>query len=130
MDGSSQTNPSEPTVFQNGDGWYVQIPDGMVGPLRSAEARLEGDELTLLVPPDFVAFAESHREDYQRGARAAFDRAITVKIERGVAREPAAAAAGDQKQERLRRAAEKEPAVREALDLFGGKLVDVREEGN
>ncbi len=100
------------------------------GPLRSAEARLEGDELTLLVPPDFEAFTESHREDYQRGARAAFDRPITVKIERGVARGPAAASADDRKQERLHKAAEKEPAVREALDLFGGKLVDVREEEN
>ena len=100
------------------------------GPLRSSEARLEGNELTLLVPPDFQAFAESHREDYQRGARAAFDRPINVKIERGVAREPAAASLDEQKQERLRKAAEQEPAVQEALDLFGGTLIDVSEEGH
>jgi len=100
------------------------------GPLRSSQARLEGDELTLLVPPDFQAFAESHREDYQRGARAAFDRAITVKIERGAAGEPAAATPDEQKQDRLRKAAEQEPAVQEALDLFGGRLVDVSEEGH
>ncbi len=100
------------------------------GPLRSSQARLEGDELTLLVPPDFQAFAESHREDYQRGARAAFDRAITVKIESGAAGEPAAATPDEQKQDRLRKAAEQEPAVQEALDLFGGRLVDVSEEGH
>jgi hypothetical protein len=33
----------------------------------------------------------------------------------------------DLKKERLRQEAEREPAVQEALDLFDGKLLDVRE---
>ena len=33
----------------------------------------------------------------------------------------------DVKQQRLREEAEKEPAVQEALDLFDGRVVDVRE---
>ena len=41
--------------------------------------------------------------------------------------EPAAATETEASRQKLREEAEKEPAVQEALDLFDGRVVDVRE---
>jgi DNA polymerase III gamma/tau subunit len=97
-------------------------------PLRGAQARLEGDTLMLEVPPDFSAFSSMHVDDYQDLARKAAGRALKVQV--GAA--PAAAveaplAPAEVKKRRLMEEASREPAVQEALDLFGGKVVEVRE---
>ncbi len=98
-------------------------------PLRSAAARLEGDTLVLEVAPDFVAFASMHLDEYRELAKRAAGRPLKVRVGAGaVPSEPEAPPSPDQvKRERLRKEAEREPAVQEALDLFEGKVVDVRE---
>ena len=98
-------------------------------PLRSAAPRLEGDTLVLEVAPDYVAFASMHLDEYRELAKRAAGRALKVRVGAGaVPSEPEAPPSPDQvKRERLRKEAEREPAVQEALDLFEGKVVDVRE---
>jgi DNA polymerase-3 subunit gamma/tau len=98
-------------------------------PLRRTRPRLDGKTLTLAVPPDFVAFATMHADDYRALAKKASGHAVTVEIEAGEAAEEAAAEPSEDevRQQRLREEAEKEPAVQEALDLFDGRVVDVRE---
>ncbi len=98
-------------------------------PLRNAAARLEGDTLVLEVAPDFVAFAGMHLDEYRELAKRAAGRPMKVRVGSGaVPAEPDAPPSPDQvKRERLRKEAEREPAVQEALDLFEGKVVDVRE---
>jgi hypothetical protein len=98
-------------------------------PLRGATASLAGDVMTIEVPPDFVAFAAMHLEEYRDLAKAAAGRALKVEIGSGAAVEEAKAAPSpaEVKKERLRQEAAREPAVQEALDLFDGKVLDVRE---
>jgi hypothetical protein len=95
-------------------------------PLRRAEARLDGKTLALRVTPDFVAFATLHADDYVALAKKAAGHAVKVTIEAGAAAEvapPAEPSEEEIKQQQLR----EEPAVQEALDLFDGRVVDVRE---
>jgi DNA polymerase-3 subunit gamma/tau len=98
-------------------------------PLRAATARVDGDVLTLEVAPDFVAFASMHLEEYRDLAKTAAGRVLKVQIGSGavVAEAPTAPSPEAVKKERLRQEAAREPAVQEALDLFDGKLLDVRE---
>ena len=99
----------------------------LVAPLRGAQARLEADRLELTVAADFLALAATHVDEYQDLARKVLGRAVKVEFT-GAA--PAAAAAPTQqevKRERLLKEASREPAVQEALDLFGGRVVGVRE---
>jgi DNA polymerase-3 subunit gamma/tau len=98
-------------------------------PLRRTRARLDGNTLTLEIPPDFVAFATMHADDYRDLAKKAAGRRLTVQIEAGeaAAEEAAEPSEDEARQQRLREEAEKEPAVQEALDLFDGRVVDVRE---
>ena len=98
-------------------------------PLRSAQARLEGRTLTLTVSPDFVTMASMHAEEYRALAKTATGRVIQVEFEAGAAPdEPEAAPSEEEARlKRLREEAEKEPAVQEALDLFDGRVVDVKE---
>jgi hypothetical protein len=98
--------------------------------LRGAKARLDGEVLSLEVAADFVGFASMHLDEYRDLAKAAAGRALKVQIGVGARAEEAAApeaSPAELKRERLRREAEREPAVQEALDLFGAKVVDVRE---
>ena len=97
--------------------------------LRGAVPRLEGDVLALEVAPDFAAFAGMHADEYADLARKAAGRPLKVQIRASAASaEPEAPPTLETvKRERLRKEAEREPAVQEALDLFEGKLVDVRE---
>jgi DNA polymerase-3 subunit gamma/tau len=106
-----------------------QARPSLAQPLRGATARLEGDVLTLEVVPDFAAFAGMHLDEYRDLAKAAAGRTINVEIASGAAAaaEPAPPSPAEAKKERLRQEAEREPAVQEALDLFDGKVVDVRE---
>ena len=98
-------------------------------PLRGAKARLEGHTLTLTVSPDFVTMASMHAADYGALAKTASGKRILVEFEAGAAAaEPEAAPSEEEtRQKRLREEAEKEPAVQEALDLFDGRVVDVKE---
>ncbi|MCG6926910.1 MAG: DNA polymerase III subunit gamma/tau [Acidobacteria bacterium] len=98
-------------------------------PLRRAAARLDGKTLVLSVAPDFVAFANMHLGDYRDLAKKAAGRPVAVEIEAGAVAEeaPAEPSEDELRQQKLREEAEKEPAVQEALDLFDGRVVDVRE---
>jgi DNA polymerase-3 subunit gamma/tau len=99
-------------------------------PLRRTEARLDGANLVLSVPADFVAFANMHSDEYRALAKKAAGRPLAVLIETGAAAAEEAEAEPTEeelKQQRLREEAEKEPAVQEALDLFDGRVVDVKE---
>ena len=105
----------------------------LAAPLRSAAARLEGDTLVVEVPPDFLAFGTMHADEYRDLAKKAAGKNLQVRISPG-GRPPADAPEGpsspppeEERLQKLRQAVEKEPAVREALDLFDGRVVDVRE---
>jgi len=97
-------------------------------PLRGAQARLEGDTLTLDVAADFSTLATAHADDYRDLARKAAGRPLKVQVGVATAAEvQAAPAPAEAKKRRLMEEASREPAVQEALDLFGGKVVEVRE---
>jgi hypothetical protein len=86
--------------------------------------------LVLEVLPDFLAFARAHAEDYRSLARQLRGRAVALRVEAGRSAAPPAEEAKDpqdDKRRKLREEAEREPAVQEALDLFDGRVVDVRE---
>ncbi len=95
-------------------------------PLRGAHVRLDGDTLMLDVAPDFSTFASMHAEDYRELARKAAGRPLKVQLGAALAAE-AAPPPAEAKKRRLMEEAAREPAVQEALDLFGGKVVEVRE---
>ena len=103
----------------------------LAAPLRAATARLEGDTLVLEVPPDFVAFGTMHADEYRDLARKAAGRNLHLKVAAAgaaAADEPAAPSSPEEeRRQKLREEVEKEPAVQEALDLFDGRVVDVRE---
>ncbi|MGE0452730.1 MAG: DNA polymerase III subunit gamma/tau [Vicinamibacteria bacterium] len=102
--------------------------------LRSARARDEAGTLVLALAPDFVALAELHADEYRDLAAQAAGRSLRLRFEAGAAPEaavpaapaPATPAQTDRKQ-RLLSEASQDKAVQEALDLFNGKVVDVRE---
>jgi len=103
----------------------------LAAPLRVAGARLEGDKLFVEVPADFLEFGRMHADEYRDLARKAAGRNLHVEIaaaEAALAELPAAAASPEEeRRQKLRGEVEKEPAVQEALDLFDGRVVDVRE---
>jgi hypothetical protein len=105
----------------------------LAAPLRSATAQLEGDTLAIEVPADFVAFGTMHADEYRDLAKKAAGRRLQVRISAGGALSPDGPAASlapppdEERRQKLREEAEKEPAVQEALDLFDGRVVDVRE---
>jgi hypothetical protein len=73
--------------------------------------------------------ARMHVDEYKDLARKASGRPLSVRIESGQAApapggEPAPTA---ETKERLHEEAARQPAVKEMLDLFGGRIVDVRE---
>jgi hypothetical protein len=78
------------------------------------------------VAPDFSTFASMHAEDYRELARKAAGRPLTVQVGAAPAAE-AETPPAEAKKRRLMEEAAREPAVQEALDLFGGKVVEVRE---
>jgi DNA polymerase-3 subunit gamma/tau len=103
----------------------------LAAPLRAAVARLEGDTLLVEVPPDFVAFGTEHADEYRDLAKRAAGKTLHVTFAAGgVAAAddpPAPASPEEERRQKLRGEVEKEPAVQEALDLFDGRVVDVRE---
>ena len=96
-------------------------------PLRGAQARLDGETLMLDVAPDFSTFASMHAEDYRELARKAAGRPLKVQVGAAPSAEAQAPPPAEAKKRRLMEEAAREPAVQEALDLFGGKVVEVRE---
>ena len=108
----------------------AQSRPSLLQPLRVATARLDGDTLVLEVAADWSAFAEMHQDEYRELASKAAGRTVKLRLGAGGQSAPpeeAAPAPTDVRRERLMKEAEKEPAVQEALDLFDGRLVDVRE---
>jgi DNA polymerase-3 subunit gamma/tau len=104
-----------------------QARPSLAAPLRSGRARFDGQELVVEVPPDFVPFGTMHAEEYRELAKRASGRAVPVRFEGaepGAAQEPSPE---ETRRRKLREEAEREPAVQEALDLFEGRVVDVRE---
>jgi DNA polymerase-3 subunit gamma/tau len=111
---------------------HAQSRPSLAQALRSARVHEEGDALVLEVAPDYFAMASMHAEEYRELARKASGRPLKVKIaaaaaEPGPAGAETAPAPADRKKEKLLEEASREPAVQEALDLFGGRVVDVRE---
>ncbi len=108
---------------------HCQGRPSLAAPLRAAAASQQGDTLVLELPPDFLAFARAHLEDLRALARKASGQPLALRIEAGASAEPAAEAPSPdaEKRRKLREEAEREPAVQEALDLFDGRVVDVRE---
>ena len=109
----------------------AQTRPSLLQPLRGATARLEGDTLVLGVAPDWDAFAAMHQDEYRELASKAAGRSVKLRLDAAVAAPPAkeetAPSPTDVRRDRLMKEAQKEPAVQEALDLFDGRLVDVRE---
>ncbi len=96
--------------------------------LRGAAARLDGDALLLELAPDFAAFGSLHLDEYRELAAKAAGRPLKVHVGAGTAPKAEAASSPEElKRERLLKEAGREPAVQEALDLFGGKVLDVWE---
>jgi hypothetical protein len=106
----------------------VQARPSLAQPLRGATLTEEGDTAVLHVPPDFLAMARMHADEYKDLARKASGRPLSVRIEAGGPAAPAGEAPpAEQTKERLHEEAARQPAVKEMLDLFGGRIVDVRE---
>ena len=97
--------------------------------LRSAAVRFEGDTLVLEMPPDFAMLASAHADDYKALAHKAAGKNVPLRFASVAGAAAAAVAASPElvRKQQLREEAEKEPAVQEALDLFDGRVVDVRE---
>ena len=111
----------------------AQARPSLAQPLRSAKAREEGDVLVLEFAPDFSVFADLHGDEYRELARKASGRPMKVKFATApavvatVGPASGEAATPERSRQRLIEEASREPAVQEALDLFGGRVVDVRE---
>ncbi len=107
-----------------------QSRPSLAAPLRSGVARIDGDTLAIEVPEDFLALATMHADELRDLARRAGGRSLHLKITAGPsapAGEPAAREPVEDRRQSLRQEAEQEKAVQEALDLFDGRMVDVRE---
>jgi DNA polymerase III gamma/tau subunit len=102
----------------------------LVQPLRTATARLRQDELVLTVAKDFRAFAEMHADEYRDLARQALGRAVTVKLDAAHEEEAPTVPSSveDVRRQELMERARQEPAVQQALEMFDGRIADVRED--
>jgi DNA polymerase III subunit gamma/tau len=111
----------------------VQARPSLAQPLRSAEVLEEGDAVVLKVTADFLPFARMHADEYRDLAKKASGRARALRVEEGGGVSPPAgtpegpAVATETDKQRLHEEAARQPAVKEMLDLFGGRIVDVRE---
>ncbi|MBN2370909.1 MAG: DNA polymerase III subunit gamma/tau [Vicinamibacteria bacterium] len=99
----------------------------LLQPLRAARASIDGSTLTLAVQEDFLAFTETHIEEYRDLARRAGGQTLAVKVEHANREEKQESAEESERRGLLERA-QSDPAVQQALDLFGGRIVDVRKE--
>jgi len=104
----------------------AQARPSLAQPLRTAQARQEGDTLVIEVAPDFAALAAMHVDEYRELARTASGRPLKVRIGAGPAPEAAPPSSAEASRRRLTDEAVRAPAVQEALDLFNGKVLEVR----
>ena len=105
----------------------AQARPSLAQSLRSARAREDGDTLVIEVPADFATFASMHVDDYRELARKAAGRPVKVRVEALPAALPQESAPEEKGKQVLVEQATQEPAVQEVLDLFGGRVVEVRE---
>ncbi|HEX6736960.1 MAG TPA: DNA polymerase III subunit gamma/tau [Vicinamibacteria bacterium] len=104
----------------------AQARPSLAQSLRAAQAHEDGETLVIEVPADFAAFASMHLDDYRELARKAAGRPLKVRVE-AQATAPAENTPEQKGQQQLVEQATQEPAVQEMLDLFGGRVVEVRE---
>jgi DNA polymerase III subunit gamma/tau len=124
----AEAPPVPPAPGQLLDALAAQARPSLAQPLRGAQVREEGDAVVLEVQPDFFRFAETHLDEYLDLVRKVSGRTRKVRIVSAEQPEPAAAPSADeQERRRTRDEAVGERAVQEALDLFGGRVVDVRD---
>src|SRR5262249_29041035 len=76
----------------------AQTRPSLMQPLRSAQARMEGDTLYLEVTADFAAFASMHLDEYRELASKAAGRKLKIEVSAGAS----AAAAGPTPEEAAR----------------------------
>jgi len=111
-----------------------QTRPSLLQPLRMAQAELNADGLTLTVAADFVPLAQMHADEYAQLASKAAGRPVKIRVSAGgatAAAEAAKPSVSETRKQDLMEQATREPAVQEALDLFGARIVDVRvEEGS
>jgi hypothetical protein len=111
----------------------VQARPSLAQPLRSAQVLEEGDAVVLQVTADFLPLARMHADEYRELAKKASGRARPLRVEEGGGASPSAdappapAVVSETDKKRLHEEAARQPAVKEMLDLFGGRIVDVRE---
>jgi hypothetical protein len=88
--------------------------------------------LVLEVIPHFAALAAAHLDEYRELASELAGRPQPVRIGAAAAPpqapEPDAPSREQLRRERLEKEVAREPAVQEALDLFGGRIVEVSQE--
>jgi hypothetical protein len=110
---------------------HVQTRPSLAQPLRGASLSEDGDTVVLRVSPDWAGFAAEHADEYRDLARKAAGRPLKLRVESRTAADAAGdgvpAAEPQKRKQRLMEEASREPAVQEALDIFGGRVVDVRE---
>jgi DNA polymerase-3 subunit gamma/tau len=103
----------------------------LAAPLRRARAQLDGKTLVVEMAADFVPLATMHADEYRDLLRKAAGAPLAFRAVAGAGAAPptedAAASEASARRQQLREEAEREPAVQEALDLFDGRVVDVRE---
>jgi DNA polymerase-3 subunit gamma/tau len=105
----------------------LQARPTLAQPLKGAQIREEGDSLVLEVQADFFRLAETHLDEYLDLVRKVSGRTRKVRIVSAEAAPLSAAAPDEDRKKKARDEAVGEPAVQEALDLFGGRVVDVRD---
>jgi DNA polymerase-3 subunit gamma/tau len=104
----------------------AQSRPSLAQPLRTASAREDQGVLVIEVGADFAAMAALNQDEYKQLAQKAAGRATKVRIDSARAAGEPSVADTAQKRQRALDEASREPAVQEALDLFNGKVVDVR----
>jgi DNA polymerase-3 subunit gamma/tau len=111
-------------------GMAAQARPSLAPSLRAARARLDGDVLSLEFAGDYAAFASLHLDEYRHLAGQVAGRRLDVNVEHAPGPQPpgGAPSPAETRREELLDQARREPAVQEVLDLFGGTLVEVREE--
>ena len=105
----------------------LQARPTLAQPLKGAQLREEGDALVLEVQADFFRLAETHLDEYLDLVRKVSGRTRKVRIVSAEAAPAPGAAVEEDQRKKARDEAVGEPAVQEALDLFGGRVVDVRD---
>jgi hypothetical protein len=101
----------------------------LIQPLRAAEPQQDDKTLTLTVAPHFVPLAEIHADEYRDLARRALGRNVQVRFVAGTGADEADGESPEEaRNKELMAQAEQEPAVQESLEIFGGRLVSVRED--